>query len=134
MKKTPPRNAKKAPQSNELNTLFAELKAEYLETFTEKITTIEKAWQAKNRKQLESEYHKIKGTGATYGINEATQVAEVLEALCHEGSTKLGLCIMVSLHLFRKIEIHYKKEAPYEITKDAAFKFLRRCQDELESA
>lgn len=133
MKKTPPRNAKKV-QSNELNTLFAELKAEYLETFTEKITTIEKAWQAKNRKQLESEYHKIKGTGATYGVNEATQVAEVLETLCHEGSNKLGMCVLVSIHLFKKIENHYKTEAPFEMSKDAAFKFLRRCQDELESA
>jgi HPt (histidine-containing phosphotransfer) domain-containing protein len=133
MKKSPARKVKKS-KDTELNTLFAELKAEYIDTFEEKIAQIEKFWQQYNAQQLESEYHKIKGTGSTYGVKEATQVAEVMEDLCHQSSKQLGLCVLVSLGLFRKIRNQYKNSAPFELKSDPGFKFIRARQDELESA
>ena len=134
MKKSTKRPMKTADQPQELSTLFAELKAEYIETFAEKIEQIEKLWQQYNRKDIEMEFHKIKGTGATYGVKEATQVAEVMEDICHQGSAQLGTCILFSLEILKKIRAQYKEGAAYEISKDPTFKFLRARQDELESA
>jgi HPt (histidine-containing phosphotransfer) domain-containing protein len=133
MKKSPGRKSKKT-KANELNSLFAELKAEYIDTFEEKIFVIEKFWQEYNTQQLENEYHKIKGTGSTYGVKEATDVAEVMEDLCHQSSEQLGVCILISLGLFRKIRDQYKNAAPFDLSKDPGFKFISARQDELESA
>lgn len=135
MKKTASKKVHKPmSEDTQLSTLFAELKVEYIETFEEKITQIEKFWQQYNRKELEGEFHKIKGTGSTYGVKEATLVAEVMEDLCHQGSPQLGLCVLMSIGLLKKIREQYQEDAEFELLKDPSFKFLRARQDELESA
>jgi HPt (histidine-containing phosphotransfer) domain-containing protein len=133
MKKSTGKKSGKSKQT-ELNTLFAELRTEYLETFDEKIDQIQRIWQSYDSKSLESEFHKIKGTGSTYGIKEATQLAEVMEDLCHQGTPQLGMCVLLSIDILVKIRKQYQQETPYDLSKDPGYKFLRARQDELESA
>lgn len=133
MKKPPARKAKKS-KPHELEDLFAELKAEYLESFDEKITLIETLWQKQNRKDLQGEFHKIKGTGTTYGVREVSDVAEIMEDMCHQAGPKLGLSLMFSLEIFKRICANYIHRVPYEMNKDVLFKALRHMHDELESA
>lgn len=121
-------------KNEELNELFSELKAEYLDTFPEKIAAIEKLWQAKNRRAMEDEFHKMKGTGTTYGVEAVTKVAELMEAMCYQGHPNLGMGVLISLELFQKVREHAARNAAYDVDRDNLFKTLRKMHDQLESA
>ncbi len=121
-------------KNEDLNELFSELKSEYLESFPEKIAVIEKLWQKKDRRQLEDEFHKMKGTGTTYGVAEVSNVAEIMEAMCYQGHPQLGFAVLISLELFKKVRSHSSRSATYELEKDKMYKALRKMYDQLESA
>ncbi len=76
-----------------LKDLLAELQKEYLATFPEKTAAIERFWRESKLEDLESEFHKIKGTGRTYGLPEVSLLGELMEKLCqartHENSDPL---------------------------------------------
>lgn len=125
---------KNTTTSQDFDSLFAELKVEYIDSFHEKIDVIYECWQKKTLGPLTMEYHKIKGTGTTYGVSPISQVAEIMEDLCHKDSEKLGLCVLLSVDLLKKICKNEKHKIPYALDKERIYKFLRQTQDELESA
>lgn len=62
--------------------IMIELRAEYLKTFPEKIVMMRYNLSKNHIKELELEFHKMKGTGATYGIPEISVIGERMEACC----------------------------------------------------
>lgn len=123
-----------ATTSKDFDSLFAELKSEYIDSFHEKVDEIYLCWQKRSTGPLTMEYHKIKGTGSTYGIPQISHIAEIMEHLCHQESDKLGLCVLVSIDLLKKVCKNEKHSIPYSLEKETLYKFLRQTQDELESA
>lgn len=121
-------------KKNDLLGLFAELKGEYLDTFPEKIKSIETFWQKRDRKNLQNEYHKIKGTGSTYGAEELSTIADIMEELCERDSQHLGMSIMISLDAFQKVCHHHRKNIPIDLNKEKFFRLLRHYQNQLNSA
>ncbi len=134
MMKKPPTRRGQISQPSELQDLFAELKGEYLETFPEKIAAIREHWQVRNREGLHTEFHKIKGTGTTYGIPEVTAVAELLEEMCEVNHDRLGAAVMVAIDLFQKICKHYSAGVSMELSKDPMFKAIKDMQESLMKA
>lgn len=65
-----------------LQALLAELQRDYLASFAEKTVNLEKLWKSERLEELTTEYHKLKGTGRTYGLPEVTNLGEVLESIC----------------------------------------------------
>lgn len=123
--KKKPAVQKQTPIDAGLSDLFKELKGEYLDSFPEKTETIRKMWEAGNRKDLQNEFHKIKGTGTTYGLPEVTTIAEILEEMCIKNSDKLGMSIVLSLDLMQKICRSHKFELEYDLQTDPLFKSLK---------
>lgn len=121
-------------KNDEFNDIFAELKAEYLHSITEKLSTIEGLWQQHDRETLENEYHKIKGTGTTYGVPEATKVAEIMEHLCKSNHTQLGTAILISTDLFRKIKQYYLEGITWNLEHDENFSTLSQMFQAQKSA
>jgi HPt (histidine-containing phosphotransfer) domain-containing protein len=121
-------------KNDNLNHLFAELKTEYMESFPAKLKAIEKLWQEKNRRAIEDEFHKMKGTGTTYGVEDVSNLAEVMEALCYQGHEKLGFGVLLAMEILNKICAKHTKNIPYDLSRDKLFKALRQMHDELESA
>jgi len=68
--------------SNSLQDVLAELQRNYIASMPGKITVLDGLWRAGELDKLRTEYHKLKGTGKTYGLPEVTQVGEALERLC----------------------------------------------------
>lgn len=134
MKKKPSGRKGHAVKESELNDLFAELKGEYLDSFPEKIETIQKFWESNNRDGLHNEFHKIKGTGTTYGLPEVTSIAEILEEMCENNCEKLGASIVIALDLLHKICQSYKFDVEYDLHKDPLFKRLKSYFDDMEMA
>ena len=81
--KPPFKPERKSPPSN-LKDVLADLKADYLKTLPAKIEKIKTLTFHQSWEQLADEYHKLKGTGKTYGFPEITLVCEKLEKLSQE--------------------------------------------------
>ena len=62
--------------------LLKSLQAEYLASLPKKIETILRQIQDAALSELRESFHKLKGTGTTYGLPEVTELAEVLEDIC----------------------------------------------------
>lgn len=114
MKKRLNGRKEKASKKAELDDLFIELRKEYLAEFSEKIDAIKKFWEVQNREGLQNEFHKIKGTGTTYGLPELSDVAAVLERLCEINSDKLGLSLLLAIDLFKTICHTYEKDQDFD--------------------
>ena len=62
--------------------VMIELRAEYLKGFPNKISLLKINLAINNIEELELEFHKMKGTGATYGIPEISVIGEIMETCC----------------------------------------------------
>ncbi len=83
--------------------VLAELRKSYIEALPSRTDTIEKLWSERRYADVETEFHKLKGTGKTYGIPEISQVGEVTERLCECGTTSAEETVPSALKLLRKI-------------------------------
>lgn len=115
--------------SSSIQDVLAELQRNYIASMPGKIAMLDGLWRAGELDKLRTEYHKLKGTGKTYGLPEVTQVGEALERLCdadalpHEKTfthkpvgaarTTLDRAVPLSLSLLARIhEQRAKGEVP----------------------
>ncbi len=80
-----------------------QLKKEYIDTLPEKRERISLLFEKKKFEELETEFHKMKGTGKTYGLSEVSLLGEVLEKLCIKFPSSLASAIPVALLLIEEI-------------------------------
>ena len=108
--------------------LLDELKKDYIATLPEKIENIRTLWQAGNLEELHSEYHKMKGTGRTYGIPEVSQLGEALETLCEaktpDAHEVLSRAVPMSLTILGKIRDSRLKDTALNIEDDRDFRVI----------
>ena len=62
--------------------MMAELRTEYLATFPQKFLEIETHLSAVDFSRLRDDFHKLKGTGKTYGIPEISELCAIIEKIC----------------------------------------------------
>ena len=65
-----------------LEQMMSELRAEYLASFPQKFTEIASHLEARDFLSLRNDFHKLKGTGKTYGIPEISELCAVVEKIC----------------------------------------------------
>jgi HPt (histidine-containing phosphotransfer) domain-containing protein len=68
-----------------LSELLLELKNEYRKNFPKRIQVLRELTQRQDWECLTREFHKLKGTGRTYGYPEVSILCEVLEEACRQG-------------------------------------------------
>lgn len=115
-----------------LEDLLKELQKSYLESFPEKIRNLEVLWKEGQFDELTTEYHKLKGTGRTYGLPEVTHLGEILESISEyhtleapETRTEtLNVAVPLSLHLLERIRMT-RTTAGLEYGLDVDPEFLR---------
>ena len=75
-----------------LSRVLSDLKVEYLESLPNKIKKIRSLTKKEDWQSLYDEYHKLKGTGKTYGFPEISILCEQLEMLAlKKESQKIAL-------------------------------------------
>ena len=104
------------------NELMKELREEYLEGFDAKYKTLRLFFNEQDWYSLELEYHKLKGTGATYGIPEVTDLCLHLEGLCRENKSIENETLELSIELLEEIRKKYTIKNNYELKEDPKFK------------
>lgn len=87
----------------ELKEILEGLKREYLKNLPEKLETIERLWKASELDLLETEFHKLKGTGKTYGLPEISDLGLVAEELCDAEPAVRDRAIRLTLDLLKRI-------------------------------
>ena len=108
-----------------LEQLLAELRESYVASLPQKIEKIEQLWSARELKLLETEYHKLKGTGRTYGLPEISQLGGVMEQICETAPELLTNAVPLSLQLLAWIRRQRDDGQPPTIDSHADFQALR---------
>lgn len=102
-----------------LTQVLLELKVEYLEKFPAKLARLREITQKQDWQKLEDEYHKLKGTGKTYGFPEISIVCQQLETMaqCLEG--RQIEYFEQALTLLEKIHQSHLENQPFDLKNDS---------------
>ena len=70
--------------------MMAELQVEYVASIPEKIATIKAHYESGDIALVQDDFHKLKGTGKTYGLPEVTELAMEMEKICKTEPDKVA--------------------------------------------
>jgi len=107
------------------NDLMKELQVEYLASFDEKVENIKTYYDGQDWESLELEFHKLKGTGSTYGVPEVTSLFEILERVCRTTQNLDEQHLKGALLLLIKIRDKYLNGAPFDLASQEAFQKIK---------
>lgn len=114
-----------------IHDVLAELRKTYLEALPARADGIEKLLYDGKYNEVETEFHKLKGTGKTYGLPEVSQVGEVAERLVEHGSTSADESVPAAIKVLRKIATSRAEGLPLDLEKDADFLYLAELAREI---
>lgn len=114
-----------------LDDVLAELRKTYLDALPARADQIEKLLSQGLYNEVETEFHKLKGTGKTYGLPEVTMIGEVAERLCEHGSTSADESVPAALSALRKVSVARSKGAALDLTSDPDFLYLSELAREI---
>lgn len=103
----------------QLSTILQELRIEYLEKLPGKIAHLKELTNHRKWDELEEEYHKLKGTGKTYGFPEISTISEMLETMAQQKNTQIPEVFEKSLQLFEKMHQNYLQNRAFDLNSDA---------------
>jgi HPt (histidine-containing phosphotransfer) domain-containing protein len=83
------------------------LRAEYVQSLPKKMDDIQSHLSVRDTALLRDDFHKLKGTGKTYGIPEISQLGEAVEKICKNKSEQALEIIPLALSLLALI--HQKR-------------------------
>lgn len=114
-----------------LDDVLSELRKTYLEALPARADMIESLFKNRQYIEVETEFHKLKGTGKTYGLPEVTSIGEVAERLCENGSTSADESVPAALNALRKVTVARAKGTPLDLTSDPDFLYLTELAREI---
>lgn len=114
-----------------IHDVLAELRKTYLEALPARADGIERLLSEGKYNEVETEFHKLKGTGKTYGLPEVSQVGEVAERLVEHGSTSAEESVPAAIKVLRKITTSRAAGQPLDLEKDADFLYLAELAREI---
>mgnify|MGYP001222904155 FL=1 len=114
-----------------IHDVLAELRKTYLEALPARADAIEKLFQERKYSEVETEFHKLKGTGKTYGLPEVSQIGAVAERLVENGSTSAEESVPAALNVLRRIAaIRGNGETP-DLENDSDYLYLAELAREI---
>src|ERR1700744_3615957 len=109
-----------------LEQILADLKKEYLDSLPSRLKGIRKHLHDGAIDVLEDEFHKLKGTGRTYGIPEITDVGEITEHICGDARQHVPTAVPIALDLLTDIHEARLRKETFDVQADPRFSELRK--------
>lgn len=106
--------------------MLKSLQRDYLASMPEKIALIETQIKAGATADLRQSFHKLKGTGRTYGLPEITELAEVVEDICSGYPKHAVLAAGQAVSVLRDIFQHRQRQIPFELSRDSRLEGIRK--------
>jgi HPt (histidine-containing phosphotransfer) domain-containing protein len=109
--------------------MMAELRVEYVASLPDKIKALEQHFAALDLEKIRDDFHKLKGTGKTYGIPEISELGEVCEKLCLKPTVKPDAFVGDALKLLREIHAARLSNQAMDVRSRAEFQKLTKLQE-----
>jgi HPt (histidine-containing phosphotransfer) domain-containing protein len=107
-----------------LSSVLGELKNDYLKKLPQKIDNLKVLAKDQNWEALEDEYHKLKGTGKTYGFPEISVLCEKLELLSQLEAHRSCELFESAHELLERMHQGYLKQEPLKLDQDSVARSL----------
>ena len=114
----------------QLTDVLQDLKKEYIHSFPQKLDKIEKLTSDENWPELADEYHKLKGTGKTYGFPQISTLCEKMEAMALQTSTQKKPLFENGFTVLKKLLISYQQNKSFSIHEDPLFQMINQIKTE----
>ena len=101
-----------------LSEVLKELRSDYLTKFPKKIDHLRKLTEARCWKDLEDEYHKLKGTGSTYGFPDVSTVCEIMESLAQNKYNQKPEIFEQTITLLERMHQNYVEGKVLDLSSD----------------
>lgn len=105
--------------------LMAQLHTEYLDSLPDKLNELESSVKLGEIEGLREDFHKLKGTGKTYGFPEISQVGELVERVLLQQPNKFSQIVPVAISLLRKIHQERQISPSFDLDGDGRFNEIR---------
>jgi len=106
--------------------LLKTLQQDYLQSIPEKVKVIQGHIQTSDTHNVRESFHKLKGTGRTYGLPEVSELGELVENVCLQqpqaGVQAAEQAVPVLMEIYRS----RKEQTPYEFEADSRVAALRK--------
>jgi HPt (histidine-containing phosphotransfer) domain-containing protein len=107
--------------------LLKTLQQEYLSALPEKITRIRAQIDASSTTEVRESFHKLKGTGRTYGLPEVSDLAELVESICLNAPAADALRAATSaVGILQDIHSARSKNLGFNLQTDPRFQQLQK--------
>lgn len=108
------------------DSLLSQLRIEYVSSLPEKIQIIRHFYNSGDARGVREVFHKLKGTGATYGVPEVSMIGETLEQFCKTKPTEMKAVVPDALELLQSIHSCRLQNQEFNVSNDP--RFLKICQ------
>src|SRR5438270_2952319 len=109
-----------------LDKILADLKKEYLDGLPTRLAGIRQHLRDGALDVLEDEFHKLKGTGRTYGIPEISDVGEITEHICGDARQHVRTAVPLALDLLSDIHEARIRQETFDVKADPRFSELHK--------
>lgn len=109
-----------------IEALLLELQKEYVQELPLKIETIRKSMSGSDHAPVREDFHKLKGTGKTYGIPEISELAEVVEMICLKRPEYITQAVPDALALLEDIHSQRSRSQCFQLDSDQRFTRLKQ--------
>lgn len=106
-------------REGKLSEILAELKVEYRSSFPRKIQKLRDTLATGDLDLLREEFHKLKGTGKTYGFPEVSVLCEVMEFACQDRRADLK-SVEKAIAVLERMPKIWAHDAHFDLDGDAA--------------
>lgn len=108
--------------------MMQELQTEYISELPDRIEEIRQHGQDQDFNLLQDDFHKLKGTGKTYGIPEISQLCQIMEQLCIH-NTKLALKLLpAATEVLQDIQKSRTDNHPFSLSQDSRYQKIEEVQ------
>ena len=104
--------------------LLKELQLEYIQSIPEKIKEIKESLEKKDLDSLINSYHKLKGSGKTYGLDEVSILGQFFETWMRDKKEKTLPFVPKSVEILERIFTSRSQSKPYAIESDPEYQKL----------
>ena len=106
--------------------LLKSLQQDYINALPAKIEIIKKQVASKDVSEIRESFHKLKGTGRTYGLPEVSELAALVEAFCLAQSAHALTAAQHALVVLTEIHSARSKQQEFALTQSSAFQEIQK--------
>jgi HPt (histidine-containing phosphotransfer) domain-containing protein len=104
-----------------LDDLLAGLRKEYIASIPERLILLQHLLNCGELSELQDSFHKLKGSGTTYGLPEISMVAGLAEEICRDQQNQAPKAIPLLIELLAEIYQRRNAEQSFDVATDPRF-------------